>query len=116
MVAIRLKVDIPANGIVTLQLPDDFPRDQEVEIEVRLKTELSAPQTLTPAETAAMEEDIQQSLAIIQRGGERKTGAEIVAYLREHGGGWEDYGIEDPVEWLEARRREDWNKRHQDQP
>ena len=116
MVAIRIKVDVPANGKVTLQLPEDFPRDQEVEIEIRLKTEASEPKILTPAEAAAIEEDIQTSLEIIRRGGEGKTGAEIVAYLQEHGGGWEDYGIDDPVEWLEAQRRADWDKRHQDQP
>jgi hypothetical protein len=115
MVAIQLKGYVDENGQLTVYVPDDFPRAQQVELEIRVKTPAHSPVELTPEEEAELDEAIEESLSIIKAGGQGKTGAEIAAYVEEHGGGWEHMNITDPVQWLEDLRRKEWNRKFGDQ-
>lgn len=114
MVAIRLDAYVDENGEIRVHVPDDFPRDQPVELEIRVKPEASTSVELPPEEEAELDKDIQESLEIIRQGGENRTGAEIAAWILEHGGGWEHKGISDSVEWLAEQRRQSRARRLDD--
>ncbi len=99
MVAVRVRVNVGEDGKVLLQLPNDFPRgEQELVIEQIPADKVDIDERpLTEKEVEALLKP------------EPKSGAEIAAWILEHGGGWEDKGIDDPVAWLEEQRR----KRHE---
>jgi len=116
MVETRIKGFVDENGQLTVQghVPDDFPRG-EVEVKISVaKPEMQTPEVLTSEEESELERDIQESLEIFKRGGQGKSGAEIVEMLQTMKG-WEDYGITDPVAWLEEQRQKDWQKKFGDQ-
>lgn len=98
MVAIQLNAYVDENGQLTVRVPDDFPRgDVKVTIEQSsVQAEDDLP--LTDEEIAALLKP------------EPKTGAEIVEMLKSMEG-WEDYGITDPVDWIEQQRRIDWKRK-----
>lgn len=106
MVAIRLEAYVDEHGQLIAQIPDDFPRDQKVELEIRVKAAVPAPPELTPEEEAELDREIEAALTVIQAGGLYKTGAEIADWIRENGGGWEHKDITDPVAWLEEQRQQ----------
>jgi hypothetical protein len=97
MVTIVVNGHITPNGKLEVDLPDDLPSG-----EVRVILEFPESEDWT-------EEELEELKELLTP--DPKTGAEIVAGLKERGG-WEDLGITSGAEWVEnlRRKRREQNK------
>jgi hypothetical protein len=98
MVSIRLKGRITENGDLEIKLPEGLPPG-EVQVTVEVPAETNT-EELPWEERPWTDEEIREML----KSRHPLTGAEIVERL-EAEGGWEDMGITDSNDWLEAQRR-----------
>jgi hypothetical protein len=93
MVTIHLKGQITKDGQLLIDIPNDLPPgDVDVTLEIPNLDEQFT------------EEEIRELLTFTPTSGAEVVAAGLV-------GGWEDKGITDPVEWVEAQRRKQKERR-----